>query len=211
MTHNYSPAPAAASTAAGAGSPAHVHQVNAALAALGNAVDDLTFSANALVTSPISDMGNAVTAVVAAADVVGHAQANLFAAFAIAPTAASSPTGTSPGSVPAPAVAPAPAPVPAPAPATALATAVLRSSAPWRAGFLYSVVPYAPLEAVVDNGDKWFAITRGTYVGLTQNSAISLNAVTGVSTGLSEKFTTQAMALAHFNAALASGAIAILA
>ncbi|KAJ7660349.1 hypothetical protein DFH06DRAFT_1326479 [Mycena polygramma] len=201
MTTNYSPAPATASTAAGAGSPAHVHQVNAALAALGNAVDALTFSANALVTSPISDMGNAVTAVVAAADVVGHAQANLFAAFATAPSLPSSPA-----SVAAPAVATSPPP----APATAPAMAVLRSSAPWRAGFLYSVVPYAPLEAVVDNGDKWFAITRGTYVGLTQNSAISLNAVTGVSTGLSEKFTTQAMALAHFNAALASGAIAIL-
>ncbi|KAJ7018724.1 hypothetical protein C8F04DRAFT_1277240 [Mycena alexandri] len=57
--------------------------------------------------------------------------------------------------------------------------------------------------------EKWFAITRGRYVGLTINSAISLNVVTGVPSGLSERFNSQAEALQHFNAALAAHAIAV--
>ncbi|KAJ6518050.1 hypothetical protein C8R47DRAFT_1062604 [Mycena vitilis] len=244
MTHYNTPAPAA-SNVAGAGFPASVHQgrfphikssafssvdfsVNAALAALANAVDGLTFNANALVCSPLSDMGNAVAAVSAAAEVVHHAQAHVFATLAGVPaatpgfasacqifpkisrsslifltvdvtTANASAANSSP-----------PTPTPAPAPGTAGPAAFLRSSEPWLAGYLFNVVPAAPLSPIPDNGNKWFAITRGKYVGLTKNSAISLNAVTGVSTGLSDKFTTQDDALEHFNAALQSGAIAIL-
>ncbi|KAJ7612814.1 hypothetical protein DFH06DRAFT_1147085 [Mycena polygramma] len=216
MTHFNSPAPAAVPTVAGAGSPTAVHQVNAAFAALANAVDGLTSNANALVCSPISDMGNAVAAISAAAEVVQHAQANLFGALAGIPTGLPTTPGfasasglagsnASAASSTVAAAAPVAAPPAAPAPPS-----FLRSSAPWLAGYLYNVIPTDHLASVPDNGDKWFAITRGKYVGLTKNSAISLAAVTGVSTGLSDKFNTQADALDHFNAALDSGAIALL-
>lgn len=96
------------------------------------------------------------------------------------------------------------------APAQAPQGSVIRSTAPWIAGHLYSVVPPVALSAVPDNSGKWFAITRGQYIGLTQNSAISLNAVSGFSTALSEKFNNQGEALSHFNSARASGALAII-
>ncbi|KAJ7731415.1 hypothetical protein B0H16DRAFT_1733354 [Mycena metata] len=94
---------------------------------------------------------------------------------------------------------------PTPAPAPPLPSFV-RTTAPWAAGLLFGIVPPVPFTAVPDNGGKWFAITRGHYIGLTQNSAISLNAVTG----FSEKFSNQVDALAHFNGALASGALAVV-
>jgi hypothetical protein len=87
----------------------------------------------------------------------------------------------------------------------------LHFAVPWIASNLYGVVPLAPLTAVPDHGEKWFAITRGKYVGLTTNFPISLNAVTGVPSSLSDKFTTQGEALQHFNEALGAQAVAILA
>ncbi|KAJ7023320.1 hypothetical protein C8F04DRAFT_1193570 [Mycena alexandri] len=85
----------------------------------------------------------------------------------------------------------------------------LASTGPWVAGTLYGVVPLGPLTAVPDRNDKWFAITRGCYVGLTTTSAISLNVVTGVPSGLSDRLNSQAEALQHFNAALSAHAIAV--
>ncbi|KAJ7040188.1 hypothetical protein C8F04DRAFT_1178283 [Mycena alexandri] len=85
----------------------------------------------------------------------------------------------------------------------------LAFTGPWVTGTLYGVVPLAPLTAIPDNNEKWFAITRGRYVGLTTNSAISLNAVTGVSSGLSNRLSSQAEALHHFNTVLAAHAIAV--
>jgi hypothetical protein len=96
------------------------------------------------------------------------------------------------------------------APTNAPAQQFIRTRAPWTAGLLYSVIPAAPLNAVPDNRGKWFAITRRKYIGLTQNSVISLNAVTGVSTGLSEKFGSQAEALSHFNGAHLTGSLAVV-
>jgi hypothetical protein len=96
--------------------------------------------------------------------------------------------------------------------ATAIPINFFHSAAPWLAGCLYTVMPPAPLSPspAPNHTDKWFAITCGRYVGLTTNSAISLNAVTGVPGGLSEKLATQAEALQHFNDALAANAIAIV-
>ncbi|KAJ7017741.1 hypothetical protein C8F04DRAFT_1278923 [Mycena alexandri] len=85
----------------------------------------------------------------------------------------------------------------------------LSLTAPWIAGNLYGVVPQAPLTAIPDRNEKWFAITRGRYVGLTTNSAVSLNAVAGVPSGLSDRCASQAEALQHFNVALAAHAVAI--
>ncbi|KAJ7670621.1 hypothetical protein DFH06DRAFT_1124936 [Mycena polygramma] len=95
------------------------------------------------------------------------------------------------------------------APPVASTNGTIASTGPWVAG-LYDVIPAEPLRAIPDNGDKWYAITRGKYVGLTRNSAVSLNAVTGISTGLAEKHNSQADALDYFNAALATDAVAVL-
>ncbi|KAJ7792585.1 hypothetical protein B0H13DRAFT_1935698 [Mycena leptocephala] len=104
-----------------------------------------------------------------------------------------------------------PVPPPQPtAPTGSAAPGFFQTTGPWIAGNLYTVIPSAPLSPVADHGEKWFSVTRGKYVGLTKNSAISLNAVTGVSTGLMEKFSTQTDAINNFNAALHSGVVAIL-
>ncbi|KAJ7163040.1 hypothetical protein C8R46DRAFT_1221834 [Mycena filopes] len=171
-------------TAAGAGVASVLNQVQASLVALALSVDALTQNAAALVGAPIANMTAALASVQAAASAVQTAGTDVATAVdtltAIGPASSHQP-GT-----------------------------FLRNSAPWVAGYLYSVTPAAPLTAVPDNGGKWFAITRGKYVRLTQNSAISLNAVSGVSTAISQKLGTQALALAHFNGALASGSLGIV-
>ncbi|KAJ7889249.1 hypothetical protein B0H13DRAFT_1888084 [Mycena leptocephala] len=171
MTNYSHLAPAATpAAAAGAGVPSSgMARVNDALAAFNTAVDTLTTNSTVLVTSSMSEMANTVDAVNTAADVVQHKQADLSAALRalfvvpVSPPAADNGQG---GSQAPP------------------ASQFIRMAGPWTAGLLYGVIPNGPLTAVADNGGKWFAITRSKYIGLTQNSAISLNAVTGISTGL---------------------------
>ncbi|KAJ7169145.1 hypothetical protein C8R43DRAFT_945104 [Mycena crocata] len=87
----------------------------------------------------------------------------------------------------------------------------IRGTGPWIAGNLYGVVPTAHIVAVPDHNEKWFAITRGKYIGLTKNSAISLNAVTGVSSGLADRCSSQADTVEYFNEALDAGAVVVIA
>ncbi|KAJ7604345.1 hypothetical protein DFH06DRAFT_1151214 [Mycena polygramma] len=214
MSQQYHPAPAAAAApaAAGAGAPANTQQVDAALTAMIAAVQALTANANTLIGAPMADVHNAVNNVTIAASAVEQAHAVLCASI----TALVQDVNAAPA--PAPAIAPAPAPAIAPAPAPTVAApaapapapAFARMAAPWVAGYLYGVVPEDSLARVPDNGEKWFAITRGKYVGLTKNSAISLAAVTGVARALSHKFNNQTDALDHFNGALATQAVAVL-
>ncbi|KAJ7670629.1 hypothetical protein DFH06DRAFT_1320559 [Mycena polygramma] len=101
-----------------------------------------------------------------------------------------------------------------PRPDSGRVSSLFRTTGPWRAGSLYTVVPADFLDAVPDNNgkpnDKWFAITSGKYVGLTKNAALSLNAVIGVSNALSTSFTSQAEALRHFNDALEGDAVFLI-
>ncbi|KAJ7679523.1 hypothetical protein DFH06DRAFT_1316422 [Mycena polygramma] len=188
MTHHGFVPPAAGTPAAGA----NASTTQQALEALSGAVDLLSASASSLAITSMLDMGDAIAGVVAAADAVRRAHDDITAAMLISLTPAA----------PAPAAA---APVTAPAPTSTF----IRTTGPWKAGFLYSVIPTAPLTGVPDNGGKWHAITRGKYIGLTQNAAVSLNAVTGISTGLSQKLGNQVDALNHFNAALATDSLAV--
>ncbi|KAJ7030560.1 hypothetical protein C8F04DRAFT_1263681 [Mycena alexandri] len=201
-------APAASNGAAGAGA-----QVRAALNRLGGAIDELTARSTAVTAAPIS-VADALVAVEDVTDSVSHAFEVLKAVISLMPGGANAPAPaapTAPALMPGGANAPAPAAPTAPAPPLGSAVAsLIRSTGPWAAGYLYGVVPLGPLSSVPDNGGKWFAITRGTYVGLTQNSAISLSAVTGVSTALTGKFSNQTDALNHFNGALASHSVAVL-
>ncbi|KAJ7076781.1 hypothetical protein C8R43DRAFT_966178 [Mycena crocata] len=191
MTDLNNSAPAAAPAVAGAAappppSPAVPHGL-VLLSALTAAVDKLTVAARTILETSSAVM-EAVNDVELAAEAVDAASAAVVTAY----------SGT-PASVPVP---PASAPV-------HLLPAFLRTAGPWMAGLLYGVVPSMPLGAIPDNNDKWFAITRGKYVGLTRNSAISLAAVTSVSTGMAEKHASQAEALAYFNDALLGGAVAL--
>ncbi|KAJ7440411.1 hypothetical protein B0H11DRAFT_2253031 [Mycena galericulata] len=109
---------------------------------------------------------------------------------------------------PAPAVAPAATPV-APAPVAPASVSPfgpgggIRMTGPWIAGEIYGVVPTGPITAVPDNSEKWFAITKGRYVGVTNSAAIADGAVSRVSHSLRAGYTTQTEALEAFNSVLA--------
>ncbi|KAJ7810046.1 hypothetical protein B0H13DRAFT_1927549 [Mycena leptocephala] len=76
---------------------------------------------------------------------------------------------------------------------------------PWIAGAIYGVIPTGPLALVPNqSGEKWYAITKGRYVGVTNSTAIADGAVTRVSHALRTLFSSQADAVQAFNAALAA-------
>ncbi|KAJ7490098.1 hypothetical protein B0H11DRAFT_2229615 [Mycena galericulata] len=80
----------------------------------------------------------------------------------------------------------------------------LQNTGPWIVGELYNVVPGGPLAPVPDQGEKWYAITKGRYVGVTNNAAVADGAVIGVSHALRVHYDSQTLALAAFNLALAT-------
>ncbi|KAJ7433176.1 hypothetical protein B0H11DRAFT_2259700 [Mycena galericulata] len=81
----------------------------------------------------------------------------------------------------------------------------LQTTGPWIVGELYSVVPSGPLALVPDHGEKFYAITKGRYVGVTNNNAFADGAVSRVSHALRAQYDSQAEAVTVFNDALASG------
>ncbi|KAJ7604872.1 hypothetical protein DFH06DRAFT_1349005 [Mycena polygramma] len=198
MTNLNNVAPAAPA----AGASAAAMEPLAAFSNLGAAVDALTAAVNLLAGCSFGEFASALAIVNEAANNVNATRVDFVASGTAA--AAAAPAPVAPTAPAAPVAQPAP-------PMVAQPVTHIRAHGPWEAGVLFTVVPPLPLSGVPDHGEKWFAITRGTYVGLTKNSAISLSAVTGVSTALSEKFSTQLEALNHFNAALITGAVAVIA
>ncbi|KAJ7168431.1 hypothetical protein C8R46DRAFT_1217835 [Mycena filopes] len=205
------PAPAAPSVAPAAAGAGHVagvtHQANSAVAAMTAAVNTLTATTATLLTtgsltdhvfiflqlrprSPTSSPPRTA---------VQQAHANVINAFALLGPLLAPPTGFT--SAP---------PQYQAQPQQSHQHQGHATTGPWIAGVTFSVVPTAPLTAVPDSGERWFAITRGRYVGLTTNSAVSLAAVTGVSTALSGRHASQQQALNHFNAALQNGVVAVI-
>ncbi|KAJ7027625.1 hypothetical protein C8F04DRAFT_1266868 [Mycena alexandri] len=69
--------------------------------------------------------------------------------------------------------------------------------------------PTAPLTPIPDHGEKWFAISVALCRPDQQRRGVPRR-VSGVSTALTGKHATQTIALQHFNAALASGAVAVI-
>ncbi|KAJ7229585.1 hypothetical protein C8J57DRAFT_1534333 [Mycena rebaudengoi] len=88
-------------------------------------------------------------------------------------------------------------------PPTTVGSSFVQSMGLWIAGSLFNVLPPIPLTAVADNSEKWYAITKGKYIGITPISAIATRAVSGVSNALQVVYHNQAEALATFNFALA--------
>ncbi|KAJ7455966.1 hypothetical protein B0H11DRAFT_2244309 [Mycena galericulata] len=193
MTDHNNLAPAA-SPAAGAS----LTSIYVALNDLATAVDTIKVSTAIVMTASVADITSGLADVNDAADLVSQAANNVYAAVSNAPAHVLAAVATAAATAAAPA-----APVP-------VGGGLARTTGPWISGNLYSIIPLAPLQAIPDNGEKWFAITRGKYVGLTKNSAISLNAVSGVPGALAEKFSSQSDALEYFNGALTSGAVAVI-
>ncbi|KAJ7073294.1 hypothetical protein B0H15DRAFT_957361 [Mycena belliarum] len=133
----------------------------------------------------------------------------------------------------APITVPVPVPVPAPAPAPAVAASVapsapaprtsssaglpaplialLRTEGPFRANEVYSVTPseaLVPVEEVVP-APEWYAITRGRFVGVVDQFALSAVAISGVAHSARKAYTTQSLALDAFNQALTWGGVQI--
>ncbi|CAK5283697.1 unnamed protein product [Mycena citricolor] len=86
----------------------------------------------------------------------------------------------------------------------------ISNTAPWVAGTFYSVVPRGELQPIHDKGEKWYAVTRGKWVGVTNNTALAVNATTGRSAGFQKGYDNQSLALSAFNTALAMEAILVI-
>ncbi|KAJ7430884.1 hypothetical protein B0H11DRAFT_2262785 [Mycena galericulata] len=194
MTQYNSLAPAASASAVAGGGQ---FDLTVELGDLNAAVLTFTTAASRVAQTPVSDMYSVLLEANVAAQAVADAAADV-------QSAASALLGAAPAPAPA-AAAPA-----APAPAAPLVGSLIRNSGPWIAGQIFNVVPPQPLAAIPDNGERWYAITRGKYVGLTKSSAVSINAVSGVPGSLTEKLSNQSDAIALFNQALAQNVVAVI-
>ncbi|KAJ6450442.1 hypothetical protein C8R47DRAFT_1230257 [Mycena vitilis] len=143
-------------------------------------------------------------------------------ALTVAPAAPAPPVA--PAAPCAPAVA-APAPAAAPAPPAAARTppgaglpapllALLRdgdANAPFLANEVFSAVPRQSLLPIEEEtpAPEWYAITRGHFVGVVDQFALSHVAISGVAHGARKAYTTQALALDAFNQALTWGGVQV--
>ncbi|KAJ7035429.1 hypothetical protein C8F04DRAFT_1258981 [Mycena alexandri] len=92
---------------------------------------------------------------------------------------------------------------PQPSPAPTSASQGLQYSGPWIAGAIYGVVPDGPLQVIPDNGERWYAITKGRYIGCTNSTLLADGAVTHVSRALRVGYNSQRDTVSAFNQALA--------
>ncbi|KAJ7631458.1 hypothetical protein DFH06DRAFT_1337865 [Mycena polygramma] len=94
---------------------------------------------------------------------------------------------------------------PTPAPPT-----TPQSSGPWIAGLVYTVVPPQPLgPAPHDDGELWYGIQKGKFVGVTQDHSLALTAVTSISNNQMKLYKSQLLALEAFNAGLDAGRVEV--
>ncbi|KAJ6455646.1 hypothetical protein C8R47DRAFT_1228143 [Mycena vitilis] len=132
----------------------------------------------------------------------------------VAPAPEAAPAKSAPAAPPA-AAPPAPA---APAPRNpgaglpAPLVALLRDEAgPFLANQVFSVTPPEPLTAIEEEvaAPEWYAITRGRFVGVVDQYALSAVAISGVGHGARKAYTTQGLALDAFNRALEWGGVQV--
>ncbi|KAJ7186915.1 hypothetical protein C8R46DRAFT_1206908 [Mycena filopes] len=132
--------------------------------------------------------------------------------FSFAPAApAASPPPQAPPRVTTPPPAPAPRAPGAGLPA-ALVALLRDGDGPFLANEVFSVAPSQSLEAVEEEipADEWYAITRGRFVGVVDQYALSDVAITGVSQTVRKAYTTQSLALKAFNQALTWGGVQVV-
>jgi hypothetical protein len=77
-------------------------------------------------------------------------------------------------------------------------------------GVVYTVVPPHPLAPLsYDDGEPWYGILKGKYVGVTQNHALALDGIIGVSRNSMRSYKSQVAAVDAFNAALTAGVVEV--
>ncbi|KAJ7601457.1 hypothetical protein DFH06DRAFT_1154098 [Mycena polygramma] len=163
-----------------------------------------------LVPFPFMGMGGAFT--------LPSATFPVPAAPSSAPSVALVPESPPPKSAPAAPPAAAPTAPAAPAPRNpgaglpAPLVALLRDEAgPFLANEVFSVTPPEPLTAIEEEvaAPEWYAITRGRFVGVVDQFALSAVAISGVAHGARKSYTTQGLALDAFNRALEWGGVQV--
>ncbi|KAJ6501528.1 hypothetical protein C8R47DRAFT_1211101 [Mycena vitilis] len=132
----------------------------------------------------------------------------------VAPVPESAPAKSSPAAPPAaaPTAPAAPAPRNPGAGLPAPLVALLRDEAgPFLANEVFSVTPPEPLTAIEEEvaAPEWYAITRGRFVGVVDQFALSAVAISGVAHGARKSYTTQGLALDAFNRALEWGGVQV--
>ncbi|KAJ7078636.1 hypothetical protein C8R43DRAFT_1143375 [Mycena crocata] len=90
--------------------------------------------------------------------------------------------------------------------------ALLRTEGPYLANEVFSTPPTQPLAAVDEPipAPEWYCITRGRFVGVVNQYALSGAAISGVAHGERKTYTTQNQALDAFNAALLWGGVVVV-
>ncbi|KAJ7029548.1 hypothetical protein C8F04DRAFT_1264813 [Mycena alexandri] len=90
--------------------------------------------------------------------------------------------------------------------------AMLRDAdGPFLANEVFSATPSQPLEVIEEEVDapEWYAITRGRFVGVVDQYALSAVAISGVAHAARKAYTTQHLAVAAFNQALTWGGVQV--
>ncbi|KAJ7938257.1 hypothetical protein B0H13DRAFT_2301822 [Mycena leptocephala] len=114
------------------------------------------------------------------------------------------------------AAAPAALPPAVPKPRAGLPTALVAllrdENGPFFANEVFSATPSQALEPIEEAvpAPEWYAITRGRFVGVVNQYALSDVTIMGVSASARKAYTTQALALDAFNQALVWGGVQVL-
>ncbi|KAK7027827.1 hypothetical protein R3P38DRAFT_2776926 [Favolaschia claudopus] len=89
---------------------------------------------------------------------------------------------------------------------------MLRTEGPYLANEVFSTVPSQPLEPVEETFPvpEWYSITRGRFVGVTDQYALAEFAISGVAGYARKAYATQEHALRAFNLALTWGGVQIV-
>ncbi|KAK7033756.1 hypothetical protein R3P38DRAFT_3185518 [Favolaschia claudopus] len=87
----------------------------------------------------------------------------------------------------------------------------LRTEGPYTANEIFITVPTQPLDAVPEAtpAPEWYVITRGRFVGVVDQYALSDAAISGVA-GVRKVYNSQALALEAFNSALHWGIVQVV-
>ncbi|KAJ7774227.1 hypothetical protein DFH07DRAFT_952483 [Mycena maculata] len=90
--------------------------------------------------------------------------------------------------------------------------ALLRTEGPYDANQVYLVVPTEPLQPIEEEepAPEWYAVTRGHFVGVVDQFALSAIAISGVAHAARKAYTTQRLALDAFNQALTWGGVQVV-
>ncbi|KAK7023737.1 hypothetical protein R3P38DRAFT_3534384 [Favolaschia claudopus] len=88
----------------------------------------------------------------------------------------------------------------------------LRTEGPYQANEVFVVAPAECLAAVEEEerAPEWYSITRGRFVGVVDQHALSELAISGVAGAARKAYESQAQALAAFNKALAWGIVQVV-